>query len=605
MDANSADVVIDWAWGSATIVEGFDPATGTIFISWIGADALEVYDAPEGVIFALPSNNQTTVLEDVTLSQLSASNFTILDDGAAVEVLSLVGPGGGDGDGDGDGGDGDGNGDETPTDPPPPMNDMVLISLTTSSSTIADFDPATDMIHIEAGVTGDRFDIFEESGDALGLTVRLVVTDPQGSVLSVTILQDVGLADLTMANFSVAEQSTLNEVASAIGQVISGPGTNEGYPVVYDTDGSAPPTVTGETAEGGAKYRADVNADDITGFDPARDQLDFGGTSVHGMIVTKTPAGEVAIDSPWSDAVQIVQGVGFQDLSIASFGVVGNEHLRQDIGGVVSWELGVGPREADTVYVRSHEYGVHEVVDDFDPATMKISFLYFGTRERLSVEDTEDGLVISSLPTGQSLTLTGIELADLSPGQVEFHHDQVMEDNLEVPFGFAQDDVTLVERTQLLTPDAPPGETTDGYQTRDGVFDPAPGDNGDTGDGDGDAGDADTGDASDGVELGDGADVVTLGWAWGEIESFVGFDPAEDVINFGNVSGNQVDITEVDDDLVIEILGNGGHAYVFEDVQAEDLSPANLDAPSWSSALAPNEAVYEQLIELGFTDAIA
>jgi len=39
---------------------------------------------------------------------------------------------------------------------------------------------------------------------------------------------------------------------------------------------------------------------------------------------------------------------------------------------------------------------------------MKISFLYCGTRERLTVEDTPAGLVISFLPTGQSLTLTGV-----------------------------------------------------------------------------------------------------------------------------------------------------------------------------------------------------
>jgi hypothetical protein len=120
----------------------------------------------------------------------------------------------------------------------------------------------------------------------------------------------------------------LNEVASAIGASITVLGDGSGYDVVYDNDGSNPPVTTGETAEGGTIYRADVNADDITGFDPAQDQLDFGGTSVHGMIVTKTPAGEIAIDSPWSAQLQIVTGVGFDAVTIDSFGVVGNEHLR-------------------------------------------------------------------------------------------------------------------------------------------------------------------------------------------------------------------------------------------------------------------------------------
>ena len=111
---------------------------------------------------------------------------------------------------------------------------------------------------------------------------------------------------------------------------------------------------------------------------------------------------------------------------------------------------------------------VHEVIDGFDPASMKISFLYFGTRERLSVEDSDAGLVISSLPTGQSVTFPGVTKSELIPGLIEFHHDQVIEDNLEAPFGFAQDDVTLVDRTMLLTPAAPAGATTDGFQTSTG-----------------------------------------------------------------------------------------------------------------------------------------
>ncbi len=77
--------------------------------------------------------------------------------------------------------------------------------------------------------------------------------------------------------------------------------------------------------------------------------------SVHNLIVGKTSTGEVAIVNPWAwtPEVQVLRGVRFEDLSAASFGIVGNEHLRQDIGGVLSWEKGVGERDADTVYVRS------------------------------------------------------------------------------------------------------------------------------------------------------------------------------------------------------------------------------------------------------------
>ncbi|MAI70290.1 MAG: hypothetical protein CMM01_05195 [Rhodopirellula sp.] len=211
-------------------------------------------------------------------------------------------------------------------------------------------------------------------------------------------------------------------------------------------------------------------AADIMNFNPDEDRLDFGDISVHNLILGKLESGEVAIVNPWAwtPEYQVVKDRSFTDLSIHNYGVVANEHLRQDIGGVVSWEQGVGPREADTVYVRSHEYGVQERIDDFDPETTKLSFLYFGTRERLSVEETSEGLLISVQPTNQSVLLSGVLKSDLVPANIEFHHDQIVEDQLELHFGFSVDELTLVSRSELLTPAAPPGETTDGNQTRPG-----------------------------------------------------------------------------------------------------------------------------------------
>jgi GH18 family chitinase len=220
----------------------------------------------------------------------------------------------------------------------------------------------------------------------------------------------------------------------------------------------------------GRMFAINPAAEDIVGFDPAVDRLDFGDVSVHNLIVAKTASGEVAIVNPWawSPEEQVLRGIAYTDLTSGNFGVVINEHLRQDIGGVLSWESGVGPRVAGTVYVRSHEYGVREVVENFNPSANKLSFLYFGTRERLTVSDTPEGLLISVAPTGQSLLLAGVRKADLVPANVEFHHDQVVEDQLEVPFGFTVEQVTLVSRAALLTPLAPAGEVTDGHQTSPG-----------------------------------------------------------------------------------------------------------------------------------------
>ncbi|WP_424975639.1 hypothetical protein [Dinoroseobacter sp. S124A] len=630
-DANvtkeTADVVITWSYGSDTVISDFDPATDTIFIDWIGADALEVveYTADEGtafgVTFFVPSNNQSTTLENVSLGDLSAANFTILDDTAAAEVLGLIGDGSGmgDGDGHGDGGDGDGHGDggdggDGHGDGGDDghgnghMHQHVYINLDTPAQVIDGFMPGMgDMIEIEADVTADAFNIFEESGDALGQTVRIELT--QNGQTKQIVFTGFGLDDLTLANITAANQGVQNEIAAALGAVNTTPEDGEGYTLSYDNDGSNPPETTGATEADGVKYKADSNADDIVGFDITRDELDFGGTSVHGMIITKSEAGEIVIDSPWSEAAQIVQGVTYQDVTIDSFGVVGNEHLRQDLGGVVSWEQGVGPRADDTVYIRSHEYGASEVIDGFDPTSMKISFLYFGTRERLSVEDSAEGLVISSLPSGQSFTFTGVTKAELIPGMVEFHFDQVMEDNLEDPFGFDQNDVTLVDRTMLLTPEAPAGASTDGFQTRTGdltgsIYEGDGGDGGDGGDTGGDGGDGgDTGGTpgeGDTVVFSDGtAEAYTLGWSYGSTTTIAGFNPAEDTFDFGSFSGDQIAVTEQEDSLVFEVLGNGGDFVVLDGVQAEDLTAQSLSAPSWSGILDEASPLVQALTDLG------
>ena len=290
-------------------------------------------------------------------------------------------------------------------------------------------------------------------------------------------------------------------------------------------------------------------------------------------------------------------------MSIESFGVVGNEHLRQDLGGILSWEKGIGPREAGTVYVRSHEYGVGQVIDGFDPAAQKISFLYFGTRERLSVEDTPDGLVISSLPSGQSFTFTGVSKADLVPGNLEFHFDQVMEDNLEAAFGIDQNDVSLVSREALLTPEAPPGETTDGHQVREGVGvapDPDPADP-DVTDPDTPADPPVTGDE---IVLSAGVETVQITWDWGRMFAVQNFDPSEDILDFGSLSASDIQIEEMGSDLLITVLNNGGHGYLFEDLQAEDLSLANLSAAGWNNIVLDNGGIAAQLEALGNADLL-
>lgn len=216
-------------------------------------------------------------------------------------------------------------------------------------------------------------------------------------------------------------------------------------------------------------FEVDVYSGEVADFRPGIDRLDFGGQSVHNLILGKTEEGHVTFLSPWNDSQKMtLVGVAYDQLALEDYGVVGNEHLRQDLGGVVSWELGIGEKDPNTTYIRSHEYGKVETITDFDPATDKISFLYYGTRERLSVTQEGSDLVIKTEPTGQTFIFQNTNLDDIPGASLEFHFDQIVEDNLEIPFGRSVESLTLKDRTALLTPEAPAGELTDGFQTQSG-----------------------------------------------------------------------------------------------------------------------------------------
>ena len=351
-------------------------------------------------------------------------------------------------------------------------------------------------------------------------------------------------------------------------------------------------------------FEVDVYSGDVTNFRPGIDSLDFGGQSVHNLILGKTESGDVTFLSPWNDAQKMtLVGVGYDDLTIDDYGVVGNEHLRQDLGGVVSWELGIGEKDANTIYIRSHEYGQVETITDFDPSTDKISFLYYGTRERLSV--TQDGadLVIATEPTGQTFIFKNTDLDQIPAGNIEFHFDQIVEDNLEIPFGRAVADLTLKDRTNLLTPAAPEGELTDGYQTRPGeesANDQPPHDHHPIGDHDGDPTDMhpDHGGVSDGEgDLGtdevhspiDGGDsgveapvgltvtaTITGGWSG----TFAGNIT---VTNNASVSAGTDWSVSVVSDAPLKSVSN----FEFSNVQREDgRYLVTLSPKSWSASLA-------------------
>ena len=178
-----------------------------------------------------------------------------------------------------------------------------------------------------------------------------------------------------------------------------------------------------------------VSGADIVGFDPAVDRIDLGNANIHSFIVIDTPQG-FGFRSPWSGETVIVQGVRLADLSVENFRFIDNDHLREALSGALAWENGP-VLAADTVYMRSHEAGQVDRVA-FDPATDTVSFKFYGSRENLSMTDSNEGVVIADLSTGQKLILLGVSRAGLSAANFEFTFTQVREDDLPGKIGLGQ-----------------------------------------------------------------------------------------------------------------------------------------------------------------------
>ncbi|WP_346908037.1 hypothetical protein [uncultured Roseibium sp.] len=404
--ADTADVVIDWNWGTNAVISDFNPDTDTIYIGWFTSSQIDVSESDGNVVFTISSNNQTVTLEGVSLSDLTAANFTIMDDTAAEEILSQV---------------------------------------SQEDSSDDDTDD-TD--------TGDTDSGDNDSGD-----------------------------------------------------------TDSGDTDTGDTD-------TGDTDTGDADDGDTDSGDTDTGQDP--DQ--------------------------------------------------GREHGTAD----------VTPETATVAILR--DPGSDQVITDFDPDTDTIFIGRFNARQ-IEVTETDGNVVFTIASTHQTVTLEGVSLSDLSADNFTIRNPNA-----------AQEILSLIGQDDSSNDDADDDDSGDT-------------DSGDTDTGDTDTGNTDTGDTgSDDSDTnsGDGTqDTVHMTWNWGAEEVISDFNPSEDVLDFGSLSSRHVEISEVDGDLHIEVLGNGGHTYIIEDVQAEDLSLENLAAASWNDGvLNDQDGVIDQLEVLG-NDEIA
>ena len=335
----------------------------------------------------------------------------------------------------------------------------------------------------------------------------------------------------------------------------------------------------------------------VTDFDPAVDIVDLGGDSIHNQIVVDSAEGVVFLHMFNDSKTMLLEGVYLQDLTASNFAPILDAHLQQDLSASLAYENGTGLVREDTVYVRSHEAGLEEIVD-FDPATDTISMFYLSVRGdsqlNFAVEETSEGVRFFSPITEQSITLRGITFDDLDSSHFEWRANQI-EDNVAGRMGLsgAIDGFTyeniysgksvemagLVDRAPyhnqpeytgtpiggVTTDPVDPGEGPD-----DGSGDDPDGDGGDDGstdDGGQDGGDTGSGDDGDDGDDTGGANTagafspnVSADWGAGYVVQTT-FSPAESVSDWTvqlRIVGNVVNIWNA------SIVAQDGDIYTIE-----------------------------------------
>ena len=189
--------------------------------------------------------------------------------------------------------------------------------------------------------------------------------------------------------------------------------------------------------EGGVVYFVDGTTQIVKNFNPSVDKIDLGTDSIHTQILIDTPDGVSFQNFYQWDKVLLLQGVYLKDLTVANFSPIADAHLQQDLSAALAYDDGSGLVRKNTVYLRSHQQDLEEVVD-FDPSTDKVSFFYLSVRgdaqTNYAVEETSQGVRFYSPATGQSLTLSGVSLSDLTSEHFEWRASQ-LEDTVHSRMG--------------------------------------------------------------------------------------------------------------------------------------------------------------------------
>ncbi|OYX15468.1 MAG: hypothetical protein B7Z15_00460 [Rhizobiales bacterium 32-66-8] len=88
-DGLATVTALTWAWGANTVLD-FDTALDTLDFGWFAADSFTLSEVNGSTVIAIPSNQQTYTLTDVSLAELQLSNITAKDAGALAEWTAAL-----------------------------------------------------------------------------------------------------------------------------------------------------------------------------------------------------------------------------------------------------------------------------------------------------------------------------------------------------------------------------------------------------------------------------------------------------------------------------------------------------------------------------------
>ncbi len=268
------------------------------------------------------------------------------------------------------------------------------------------------------------------------------------------------------------------------------------------------------------------------------------------------------------------------------------------------------PRE----FTLDWQWGKQEEVQDFNPAQDTVNIGWIGGGQ-FEVEQTDDG-VLFTLPGngGRSLLLVGIVVADLTANSIlanDAAAQAKIEDFLANAENLAdvgtQSEAENVDTTYIPeAPEAPSApEEAAASSSRDDDAVAAPAEETEQEEGPRETQDAPEPALAAAANNGNGAiggDTVEINWDWAAEEVITNFDPATDTIDFGNLNASQVQITEENNSVVIEVLDNGGHTYTLNGISADDLTEANFEADDFNTIVTEDGGVVDQIHSINQDD---